>query len=93
MRPKLNAVDYRNQPEMIAGYINDAIETGDSAKIAQAIGDMARIHGMSELSRECGMARSALYRSFGGEIMPKLDTVVKSLAVLGLELQVKPLSV
>ena len=89
MRLKFEADNYRNQPMMMAEYLNDAFETRDCTIMAMAIGDMARIHGMSELSRETGIGLSFLFQSFRGEIMPKLDTLVKSLAVLGLELQVR----
>jgi probable addiction module antidote protein len=63
MRPKFDADKYRNQPKMMAEYLNDAFGTRDSAIIAMAIGDMARVHGMSELSRESGIALSCLYKS------------------------------
>jgi probable addiction module antidote protein len=38
--------------EAIAVFLADALETGDSAYIAKAMGVVARAKGMSELARE-----------------------------------------
>ncbi len=35
-----DAAKYRNQPKMIAKYLNHALATGDAILITQAIGDM-----------------------------------------------------
>ncbi len=37
-----DAAKYRNQPKMIAKYLNHALATGDAILITQAIGDMIR---------------------------------------------------
>ena len=89
-RPKFDAENYRDQPKRIAECLNDALQTGDAALIAGAIGDMVRIHSMSALARKIGMDRKNLYRSFGGEAAPRLDTVMKTFVGLGLELEAKP---
>ena len=90
MHRKFNADDYRDRPERVAEYLNDALQTGDAAIIAKAVGDMVRVHSMSALARKIGMDRKNLYRSFGGEAAPRLDTVLKTLVGLGLELEAKP---
>ncbi len=89
-RALINADNYRDQPIRIAEYLNDALETGDAVLVAKAIGDMVRVHRMSALARKIGMNRKNLYRSFGGEVAPRFDTVMKTLIGLGLELEAKP---
>ena len=41
--------------ESIAVFLADALETGDSAYIAKAMGVVARAKGMTELARETGL--------------------------------------
>ncbi|WP_254902919.1 addiction module antidote protein [Halomonas sp. CSM-2] len=43
--------------EAIAVFLADALETGDSAYIAKAMGVIARAKGMTELARETGLSR------------------------------------
>ena len=43
--------------ESIAVFLADALETGDAAYIAKAMGVVARAKGMTELSRETGLSR------------------------------------
>lgn len=42
----------------------DALETGDAANIAKALGVVARAKGMSEISAQTGLSQEQLYRSF-----------------------------
>ncbi|MEZ5527354.1 MAG: putative addiction module antidote protein [Gammaproteobacteria bacterium] len=78
--------------EEMAAYLEAAIieSDGDPAFIAQALGDIARARGMTELSRETGLGRESLYKalSLGGN--PRLGTVLKVAKALGLSFSVKP---
>jgi probable addiction module antidote protein len=56
--------------EAIAVFLADALETGDTAYIAKAMGVVARAKGMTELSRETGLSREQLYRSFSEQGNP-----------------------
>lgn len=51
-------------PEAIAVFLADALDTGDAAYIAKAMGVVARAKGMTALAKETGLAREQLYRSF-----------------------------
>ena len=86
----LDAAKYRDNPKMIAKYLNDALATDDAALITKAIGDMLRAQGMSKFSQKVGLRRGGLYRSFRGEMSPGFDTVVKVLVGLDLQISVKP---
>src|SRR5699024_150515 len=68
-------------------------EAGDDpAYIAQAIGAVARARGMTQLARETGLAREALYRSFSPRGNPNLATVMKVAHALGFKLTLTPLA-
>ena len=51
-------------PEAIAVFIADALDTGDAAYIAKAMGVVARAERMVELAKEAGLTRDQLYKSF-----------------------------
>lgn len=77
-------------PEAIAVFLSEALETGDRGFIAYALGVAARAKGMSKLSREAGLSRSALYDAFSAEGNPTLETMLTLLKHLGVELSARP---
>lgn len=46
--------------EAIALFMADALETGDAAYIARALGVIARAKGMSDIAAETGLSREQL---------------------------------
>jgi probable addiction module antidote protein len=76
--------------EAIAVFLADALETGDSAYIAKAMGVVARAKGMTELARETGLSREQLYRSFSEQGNPTLKTMLTVMRALGVELTARP---
>jgi probable addiction module antidote protein len=85
-----DAQKYRDNPKMIAKYINVALATDDAAVIVKAIGDMLRAQGMARVSKKSGLRREGLYRSFKGHMGPGFDTVLKALLALDVRLVTKP---
>lgn len=85
-----DAADALDTPERIALYLEAAFEDGDPQLISAAIGDAARAHGMTQLAKDTGLAREALYRSLSETGNPELATVLKVLGALGLKLTPTP---
>jgi probable addiction module antidote protein len=85
-----DAVDHIATPERQAAYLEAAFEDGDPALIAAAIGDIARARGMSDLARETGVTRNALYKAFGEGGNPTLSTLASVVKALGYKLAVSP---
>ena len=77
--------------EDIATYLEAALEDGDSALIAAALGDIARSRGMTQISRDTGLGRESLYKALSVEGNPEFSTILKVFRALGLRLQVIPL--
>ena len=67
----------------------DALETGDAAFIAQALGVVARAKGMTSVATETGLSREQLYRSFSEEGNPTLKSTLAVMKALGIELTIK----
>jgi probable addiction module antidote protein len=59
-------------PQAMAIFMADALETGDAAYIAKAMGVVARAKGMAEISAQTGLSREQLYRSFSEKGNPTL---------------------
>jgi probable addiction module antidote protein len=74
-------------PEDHLDLLNDALATGDASVIANIIGEIARARGMSEVARESGVGRSALYKALGKDGNPTLETMLPVLRVLGIDLK------
>ncbi|MHB8987865.1 MAG: addiction module antidote protein [Desulfobulbia bacterium] len=78
-----------DSPEAIAVFMADALETGDTAYIAKALGVVARAKGMTELARETGLSREQLYRSFSERGNPTLKTMLAVMRALGVDMTAK----
>ena len=75
-----------SEAERIA-YLEAALEDGDAAVVAAALGDIARAAGMTAVARDAGLGRESLYKALSGERKPELRTVHNMVAALGLRLR------
>jgi probable addiction module antidote protein len=73
----------------IVKALNDALTRSDANAIKEALGQIARDHGMSQVARESGLARESLYRSLDPKGNPEFTTILKVLLSVGLRLEVK----
>jgi probable addiction module antidote protein len=85
-----DVADYLDSPEMIAAYLEAAFEDNDPAAIALALGNVARAKGMSEVAKQAGVTRVALYQSLTAQGDPRLSTLVGVMKALGLRLVAAP---
>lgn len=92
MAEKLTAYDpaaAQDCDEEIAFFMADALETGDAAYIAKALGIVARAKGMAQIAAQTGLSREQLYRSFSENGNPTLKTTLAVMKALGIELTAK----
>lgn len=78
--------------EDMAAYLEAALEEGDPALVAAALGDIARAKGMTQLARDTGLGRESLYKALSPSGNPEFATVMKVVAALGLKLHASPAS-
>jgi probable addiction module antidote protein len=71
----------------MAAYLEAALEDGDPALVAAALGDIARAKGMAEIARETGLGRESLYKALSPDGNPEFGTVLKVVRALGLRLR------
>lgn len=85
-----DAAEYIDTPEAQAELLSDAFETGDVAYIAAALGVIARAKGMTQVAKDAGVTREALYKALSAEGDPKLSTLLGVVKALGVSLTVTP---
>lgn len=88
--PHTSAYDsahYLQSEEDMAAYLDAALQEGDAALVARALGTIARARGVSELARQTGISREGLYKALSGQVNPSLDTILKVTQALGIQFQ------
>ena len=80
--------NYLKTPEQRAAYIEAALEENDPAFLAKALGDVARAQGMTQVAKDAGVTREALYRALSETGDPRLSTFMGVLNSLGLKLRI-----
>jgi len=85
-----DSAQYLETDEDIAVYLQAVLEENDPALFAHALGQVARAKGMTQLARETGLAREALYRALSADGNPELATVMKVMKALSLHLSAEP---
>lgn len=88
---RFDAAEYLDSEEVIAEYLNAALEDEDPNVFLTAIGDIAKARGMTELARESGLGRESLYKALAPGAKPRYDTVLRVVRALGVELHTVPL--
>ena len=83
------SADYLKTEEDVALYFDACLEeAGDDAVfIAQALGNIARARGMTQLARDTGLAREGLYKALSADGNPSFATILKVTKALGLKLR------
>jgi probable addiction module antidote protein len=83
-----DVAEFLASPEEMAAYLMACIQEseGDAAFIANALGDISRAKGMTQVARESGLSRENLYKARSGDRSPSFDTILKVISALGLQL-------
>jgi probable addiction module antidote protein len=82
-------VEHLRSDADMASYLEAALEEGDAALVAAALGDIARAKGMTNIARQAGLGRESLYKALSNKGNPGLATVLKVVRALGLRLHAK----
>jgi len=74
----------------IANYLEAALEENDIEFFLIALGDVAKARSINKISKEIGVGRESLYKSFSGARRPNVETVFKAIDALGLKIRFTP---
>lgn len=89
--PEFDAAEYLTNDEDVAAYLTTILEENDAALLAAALGDIARARGMTQVAKDSGITREALYKALRPGSEPRFDTVSRVCAALGVRLVAQPL--
>jgi probable addiction module antidote protein len=84
---RYDVTDFLEVEEDVIAYLNAALEDGHPEVIAHAIGNIARMRGMSRIAKECGLGRESLYKSLSERGNPEFGTVLRVLNAIGFRLR------
>ena len=76
--------------ESIAEYLTLVMEDGDPALLAATLGDIARARGMTQIAKDAGIGREALYKALRADASPRFETVARVCKALGVKLVAQP---
>ncbi len=83
---KFDVAEHLRTPEEMAAYLEASFEEadGDATLIAKALGDIARVKGMSQVAKDAGLSRESLYKALSGERNPNFSTILRVISALGI---------
>ncbi len=87
-----DAAEHLDTPESQADLLADALETGDAGYIADALGVVARARGMTDIAREAGIPRAALFEALISGDSPRLATLREVVRALRFQSHPQPVS-
>lgn len=88
---EFDAAEYLSSEVEVAAYLTAILEENDPALLAATIGDIARARGMSQVAKDFGMAREALYKALRPGSEPRFQTISRVCAALGVRLVAQPI--
>ena len=89
---KFDISDYLDNKEMIAEYLNEALQECDETEIVTAIGHIAKAIGMTKIADETGMSRPSLYKALSEGAKPQFSTIMKVLKAIGGQVHINPIT-
>lgn len=89
--PEFDAAEYLNNEDDVVAYLTTILEENDPALLATVLGDIARARGMSQVAKDSGIAREALYKALRPGSEPRFETISRVCAALGVRLVAQPL--
>jgi len=83
-----DVAEHLRTPEEMAAYLDAWLDEApdDAAGIAEALGNIARAKGMTQVAKDAGLSRESLYRALSAGGNPSFATVLKVARALGVKL-------
>lgn len=86
---RYDMADYLHTEKDIEEYLKYSFESGDEKQISRALAVVARAKGLLRTSKQTGLSRSNLYKTFiNNEGSPSIATVSKLINYFGYKLSI-----
>ena len=79
--------EYLDNDEVIQEYITQVLEDGNMNEILEALGNIAKAKGITEVAQKAGLSRTSLYKVFEKDAKPRFETVLKVLNSFDIKLE------
>ncbi|MEQ1557151.1 MAG: addiction module antidote protein [Gallionella sp.] len=89
--PVFDIAEHLDSEQAIAEYITIVLEENDPSALADALGVAARARGMTEIAKQSGLTREALYKALRADAQPRFETISRVCAALGVRLVAQPI--
>jgi len=89
--PIFDITEHLDSEQAIAEYITIVLEENDPSALADALGVAARARGMTEIAKQSGLTREALYKALRADAQPRFETISRVCAALGVRLVAQPI--
>jgi len=83
-----DVANYLDSDTVIAEYLTAAAEDPNPEVFLAALGEVAKVRGMTRGAREAGRGRESLYKALASGAHPRFETVSAVLRALGVKLTV-----
>ena len=70
--PVFDMTDYLDSEQAISEYLTIVIEENDPAELAHALGVIAKARGMTQIAKDAGITREALYKALRPNSSPQI---------------------
>ena len=80
---RFDIAEYLDNDEVIAEYLNSALEEGDIDDLIAALGHVARARGMAKIAADTGLSRPSLYKALTRGSKPQFETIMRVIKALG----------
>lgn len=85
---KFDIAQYLDDKEVVAEYLSQILDDGDMDELLEALGNIAKAKGMSQIAKDTGLGRESLYKTFHKGTKPKFDTIMKVMDSFGVKMKV-----
>jgi probable addiction module antidote protein len=83
-----DASAYLDNEEVIAEYLNAALDDPNPRVFLRAVANVAKARGIAKVAEDAGVGRESLYKALAPGAKPRYETVRKLIKALGVKLTV-----
>jgi probable addiction module antidote protein len=83
-----DASAYLDSEEVIAEYLNAALDDPNPRVFLRAVANVAKARGIAKVAEDAGLGRESLYKALAPGAKPRYETVRKLVDALGVRLTV-----
>ncbi len=82
-----NPAEFLQSDEEITQYLSEAYDDENPEVFVIALGNVAKVRGVSEVAKASGLNRESLYKIFSGKAKPQWGTIHALMHALGFNLR------